>query len=141
MPVTRNRARVTPSVHDPVARSIEDVLDHHLQALEAGDLGGILQDYANESVIIASDGTVLRGPEQTASRLQALITEFGKPGASFSLDQRIIEGETAYITWSAETADNVYELGTDSFWIHDGKILAHSFAVKASPKQSGKRYG
>ncbi len=131
----RNQVEVAVGVRDPVAKSTEDVLDHHLQAFEAGDLSGILQDYTNDSVMITPDGTVLRGSVQMAPLFEAFIAEFSKPGASFRMGQRVIDGETAYITWSAETADNVYELGTDTFWIHDGKILAQTFAVKATPKR------
>ena len=36
---------------------------------------------------------------------QALIAEFGKPGAVFSMKQQSVEGEYAYILWTAETAD------------------------------------
>lgn len=129
-----NTARVAAGVRDPAAKSTEDVLDHHLQAFGAGDLSGILEDYTTDSVVIASDGAVLRGPAQVTPLLEAFIAEFGKPGASFSLDQKVVDGETAYITWSAETADNVYEMGTDTFWIHGGKILAQTFAVKANAK-------
>jgi ketosteroid isomerase-like protein len=132
--VSKNPVEVATRVRDSADRSIEDVLDHHLQAFGAGDLSGLLRDYSDESVIIAPDGSVLRGSEQAAPLFRALIAEFSKPGASFSLDQRVIDGETAYITWSAETADNVYELGTDTFWIHGGKILAQTLAVKADPK-------
>lgn len=128
-------AQRATSVRDPVARSTEDVLDHHLQAFGAGDLSGILQDYTNDSVIMTPDGAVLRGPEQATPLFEAFLAEFAKPGASFSLGQKVIDGETAYITWSAETADNVYELGTDTFWIHDGKILTQTFAVKTTPKR------
>jgi hypothetical protein len=63
-----------------------------------------------------------------------MIAEFGKPGATFSMNQESIEGEYAYIVWSAETADNVYEIGTDTFVVRDGKILAQSFAAKLTPK-------
>ena len=55
-------------------------------------------------------------------------------GAAFSMKQQFIEGEYAYILWTAETADNVYELGTDTFVVRDGKIVAQSFASKTTPK-------
>jgi hypothetical protein len=38
------------------------------------------------------------------------------------------------VLWTAETADNVYELGTDTLVVLDGKIVAQSFAAKISPK-------
>jgi hypothetical protein len=40
----------------------------------------------------------------------------------------------AYILWSAETADNVYELGSDTFVVRNGQIIAHSFALKIRAK-------
>jgi len=45
-----------------------------------------------------------------------------------------VEGDHAHILWTAETADIVYELGTDMFVVRDGKILAQSFASKITPK-------
>jgi len=65
---------------------------------------------------------------------EAMIAEFGKPGAAFNIKQQFVEGDYAYILWSAETADNQYELGTDTFVVRDGKILAQSFTGKITPK-------
>jgi len=48
--------------------------------------------------------------------------------------QQLVEGDYAYILWSAETPDNVYELGTDTFVVRDGKIMAQSFTGKITPK-------
>ena len=117
-----------------MAKSTEEVLDHHRQAFGAGDLTAILEDYTDESIVITPDGAVLRGPGQMAPFFKAFFAEFAKPGASFTLNHKVIEGETAYITWSAETADNVYQLGTDTFSIRDGKIVTQTVAVKAEPK-------
>lgn len=47
---------------------------------------------------------------------------------------KFVEGDYAYILWSAETADNVYELGTDTFTLQNGKIVAQSFTGKITPK-------
>jgi hypothetical protein len=77
---------------------------------------------------------VLRGPRNITPLFEAMIAEFAKPGARFDLQQQVIEGEVAYIRWVAETADNTYDLGTDTFVVRDGKILVHTFEVKATPK-------
>ena len=63
-----------------------------------------------------------------------MFVEFGKPGAAFSMQKQSIEGDYAYVLWTAETADNVYELGTDTLVVRDGKILAQSFAGKITRK-------
>ena len=84
--------------------------------------------------MIAPDGTVKKGPGEMRSVFTGMLAEFAKPGMTFSLTGRAIEGETAWITWTAETADNIYELGTDTFVVRDGKIQTQTFAVKAVPK-------
>jgi hypothetical protein len=48
---------------------------------------------------------------------------------------RSIEGDYAYIVWTAETADNSYEFATDTFVVRDGKIIAQSFAATINPKR------
>jgi len=90
----------------------KDVLDHHLKCFGTGDLKGILSDYAPDAVLFTPDGP-LRGADAIRPLFQAMIAEFGKPGAAFSMKQYFVEGDYAYILWTAETADNVYELGTD----------------------------
>jgi len=64
-----------------------------------------------------------------------MIAEFAKPGAAFNMKQQFVEGDYAYIVWTAETADNVYEIGTDTFVVRDSKIVAQSFTAKISPKK------
>jgi ketosteroid isomerase-like protein len=113
--------------------STKDVLDNHLKCFGKGDLKGILSDYAPGAVLFTSDGP-LRGADAIRPLFQAMIAEFGKPGATFSMKQQSIEGDYAYILWTAETADNVYEMATDTFVVRDGKIVAQSFTGKITPK-------
>lgn len=113
--------------------STKDVLDHHLKSFGEGDLTGILSDYAPEAVLFTRDGP-LKGAEAMRPLFQALIDEFAKPGARFILKRKSVEGDYAYILWAAETADNVYEVATDTFVVLDGKIMAQSFTGKIVPK-------
>lgn len=113
--------------------STKDVLNNHLKCFGEGDLKGILSDYAPGAVLFTSDGP-LRGADAIRPLFQTMIAEFGKPGATFSMKQQSIEGDYAYILWTAETADNVYEMGTDTFVVRDGKIVAQSFTGKITPK-------
>jgi hypothetical protein len=64
------------------------------------------------------------------------LAEFAKPGSSFTLKHQSVKGDYAYILWTAETADNSYELVTDTFVVKDGKIVTQSFAAKILPKSS-----
>jgi ketosteroid isomerase-like protein len=111
----------------------KDVVDRHLKCFGEGDLTGILSDYAPGAVLFTPDGP-LKGALAIRPLFQAMIAEFGKPGAAFSMKQYFVEGDYAYILWSADTADNVYEVGTDTFVVRDGKIVAQSFTGKITPK-------
>jgi ketosteroid isomerase-like protein len=113
--------------------STKDVIEHHLKCFDEGDLEGVLSDYARGAVLFTPDGP-LRGVDAIRPLFQAMFTEFAKPGAVFSMKQQFAEGDYAYILWTAETADNVYELGTDTFVVRDGKIVAQSFTGKITPK-------
>lgn len=113
--------------------STSDVLEHHIKCFGEGDLDGILSDYAPEAVLFTPDGT-LTGIDEIRPFFQAMLAEFGQPGTTFSMKIRSVVGEFSYVVWTAETADNVYEMGTDTQVVRDGKIVAQSFAGKTVPK-------
>jgi ketosteroid isomerase-like protein len=111
-----------------------DVLDRHLKCFAQLDVDGVLADYSPDAVLFVPDGP-LRGPHAMKPLFQALVSEFAKPGSSFTMRQRCIEGDHAYILWTAETADNSYEFATDTFVVRNGKIVAQSFAAQIKPKR------
>jgi ketosteroid isomerase-like protein len=114
-------------------RTTREVIDSHLGSFGARNLDGILSDYAQDAVLFTPQGP-LRGVDAIRPLFQAMLSEFGKPGATFSLKHLSVDGEHAYILWTAETADNVYELGTDTFVVRDGRIAVQSFAGKIQPR-------
>jgi ketosteroid isomerase-like protein len=115
--------------------STHEVLSNHLKCFGEGDLDGILSDYSPDSILFTPDGP-LKGPEAIRPLFVSMIEEFGKPGATFRMQQQFIDGDVAYIVWTAETADNVYELGTDTFVVRNGKIAAQTFTGKTTPRAS-----
>ena len=116
-------------------KSTQEILHNHLHSFGQGDLDGILSDYAPDAILFTQDGP-LKGRDAIRPLFVAMLAEFGKPGARFSLHQQSVEGDYAYIVWTAETADNIYELATDTFHIRGGKIAAQSFASNAVRKRS-----
>lgn len=111
-----------------------DIVNQHLKSFGECDLNGVLADYASEAVLFTPGGP-LRGPAAIEPFFRTLISEFSKPGASFSLRQKHSDGDYAYILWNAETAENTYEAATDTFVVRNGKIMAQSFAAKVTPKR------
>ena len=116
----------------PVATTME-VLKRHQQTFGASDLAGVMADYAPDAVMFTPGGPV-KGTEALTKTFQTLFAEWGKPGTKFELKQETVDGDHAFMAWSAETADNVYEAGADAFTVRGGKIVAHFFSAKITPK-------
>ena len=108
------------------------VLNRHLQAFGSRDLDGALADYADDARLFTPFGLVRR--EGLADFFKGVFAEFGKPGTTFDLKYQEVDGDIGFIVWSAETPDNSYEFGTDTFVIRDGKISSQTFAGKICPK-------
>ena len=119
--------------------STKEVLERHLKCFGDGDLAGLLSDYVPDTVVFrpngfGGSGGVAKGPTALRAVFSIVLAEFARPGTRFELRQQAIEGDYAYIVWEAETAQNVYELGSDTFIVKDGKIVAQSIAAKIVPK-------
>jgi SnoaL-like domain len=110
-----------------------EILAHHLECFGKLDLAGTMTDYADESRFF-SHGGVLHGLDSIRKFYGTLFEEFEKPGMSFDLLQQEVDDDTAYIVWKAETADNLFEIGTDTFIVKNGKIVTQTFAGKMSSK-------
>ena len=117
-----------------MALTTEEVLQRHVKCFFEGDLEGIVSDYSADAVFFTPNGP-LRGHDSIREFFRALIKEFGQPDTKFWLQLQSIDGDFAYALWSAETADNVYEMATDTHVVRDGKIVAQSFAGLIRPKR------
>lgn len=111
----------------------KEVLDNHLKCFGRRDLDGILSDYAPTAILFTPNGPLV-GVDAIRPLFEGLLAEFSKPGSSFELKHQSIKGDYAYILWTAETAENRYDMATDTFVIQNGKIVAQSFAAKILPK-------
>ena len=117
-----------------LASTTEEVLRRHVERFFEGDLEGIVSDYSADAVLFTPNGP-LKGHDPIRTFFRGLIQEFGQPGTTFSMQLQSIDGDVAYSLWSAETADNVYEMATDTHIVRDGKIVAQSFAGQIKPKR------
>ncbi len=113
--------------------STNEVLDRHLKSFAEYDLDGVVADYSSDAVFFIPSGP-LKGRDAIKRFFEPLISEFARPGSSFTMRQRCVDGDHAYILWTAETAENSYEFATDTFVVRNGKIIGQSFAAKIKPK-------
>jgi ketosteroid isomerase-like protein len=109
------------------------LLNNHLTCFGARDLNGVLADYTSDSVFFTADGPLI-GVKAIRPFFERLMAEFAHPGARFELTHQSVNGDHAYIVWNADTPDNRYELGTDTFVIKNGKIAIQSVAMKVTTK-------
>jgi ketosteroid isomerase-like protein len=109
-----------------------DVLDQHLKCFRENDLDGVVADYSSDAVLFLP-GKPLKGPDAIKPFFQAFFSEFAKPGASFSMGQQCVEGDYAYILWSAETTIRTKLPPTRSL-CRTGRSW-QSFTAKITPKR------
>jgi ketosteroid isomerase-like protein len=108
------------------------VLTHHLNSI--GDIAGTMADYTAESRFF-TPVALLRGSEAIWKFFVKMFEEFEKPRMSFEMLRQEVDGDTAFIVWRAEAADNIFEPGSDTFIVRKGKIATQTFAGKILPKR------
>jgi ketosteroid isomerase-like protein len=102
-----------------MTRTPEEVFAHHAQALGAGDLDGIVADYADDAVFITPAGTK-RGKNGIREAFTQLLADV--PNAAWELKTQIYEGDVFFLEWAAVSAATKVEDGIDTFVFHDGLI-------------------
>lgn len=104
------------------------VIEHHLAALEAGDLERTLSDYTDSSVIL-SGGVVYRGLDGLRPLFSGALETLFKPGAhTFSLTSLAVDGPYGIIEWTLDFEGGAITFGTDTFHVVDGKIAMQTGA-------------
>jgi len=114
--------------------STEQVFNRHLQAFGARDLDGLLADYAPNATMILVGGPTVHGPTELKPLFEGFMQEFGRPEVKFDVLGTVIEGEIAALTWTAETPEKIYDFGSETFVIRDGKIVSQVTAMKSRPR-------
>jgi uncharacterized protein (TIGR02246 family) len=102
-----------------MTRTPEEVLQHHAQALGAGDLDEIVADYADDAVFITPAG-VRRGRDGIRAAFTQLLADV--PNAAWELKTQIYEDDVLFLEWAADAAMTLVEDGIDTFVFRDGLI-------------------
>jgi uncharacterized protein (TIGR02246 family) len=102
-----------------MTRTPEEVFAHHAQALGAGDLDGIVADYADDAVFITPAG-VKRGKAGIREAFTQLLADV--PNAAWELKTQIYSGDVLFLEWAAVSSATKVEDGIDTFIFRDGLI-------------------
>src|SRR3954451_10261221 len=106
-----------------MSRSPQDVFQHHAEVLIAGDLEGIVEDYADDAVFISPAG-VLRGKDGIRQAFTKLLEDV--PSADWQGPTQVFEGDVLFIEWSARAEKTFVEDGIDTFVFRDGEIVVQT---------------
>jgi ketosteroid isomerase-like protein len=102
-----------------MSRTPEEVFQHHVQALGAGDLGEIVADYSDDAVFITPAG-VRYGKDGIRAAFTQLLADV--PNADWTLPTQIYEGDVLFLEWTADAEKTRVEDGIDTFIFRDGLI-------------------
>ena len=109
-------------------KTANEVFDHHLAAFGAGDVDEILRDYTEDTVMIYGARS-WRGLAEARAFFAMWLDELLPPGCRFDLIDRQVTDDLVYITWTAESDAYVFDFGTDTFLVQDGKVARQTVAT------------
>jgi ketosteroid isomerase-like protein len=102
-----------------MARTPEEIFQHHAQALGAGDLDDIVADYSDDAVFISPAG-VKRGQDGVREAFTQLLADV--PNAAWDLKTLIFDGDALFLEWAADAGATRVDDGIDTFIFRDGQI-------------------
>jgi hypothetical protein len=116
-------------------RSAEEVLANHLRLREEKAAAeDVCRDYAEDAMLLSGRG-VFRGREGVRRSAGMLKREL--PGATYEYRTRLVEGEVAFLEWTAHPDGARVEDGADSFLVRDGLIVAQTIHYTVDRSTSG----
>jgi uncharacterized protein (TIGR02246 family) len=113
-----------------MARTPQEVFQHHAEALGAGDLDEIVADYTDDAVFITPAG-VKRGKDGVREAFTQLLADV--PNADWDLQTLIYEDDVLFLEWAATAATTKVEDGIDTFIFRDGLIRLQTVRYTVLP--------
>jgi len=117
-----------------MARTPQEVFDRHRQALETGNFELLMEDYADDAVVLTLDGAHVGKEAIGRDFFGRLMTQF--PDVKMTFEKTAVEGDLVLIQWSAEASTMSCPLGTAVFLIRDGKIQRQGEWFQMLPKKA-----
>lgn len=114
-------------------RITQQVVDHHLEAFIGNDLEEVMADYTEESVLITPDRTY-RGLDEIRENFVNAYMALPKDSTAVTVLKNMAVKDVGYIIWEADAPKFDFKNCSDSFIVHDGKIIRQTFMGVVTPK-------
>jgi ketosteroid isomerase-like protein len=107
-------------------KATQTTVDNHLRAFFRRSIDGVLEDYADDAVLV-----IPTGPLYGVAAIRGFFTAFIEtmPAGfldAFKMRRQDFVGELGYILWDAEPW---VHFATDTFVVREGKIVEQTFAA------------
>lgn len=109
---------------DLAARSARDVFDDHLRLAQDRDFDADIARNISPTCVFLTGRGAFRGHDGVR-RLATMLQE-KLPSGRWDYRLRLVEGNTAYLEWSADSGEAYVDDGADSFVIVDGLIVTQT---------------
>ena len=105
-------------------RPAQEVFEDHLREGREGTVeSDFARNYSEDLVVLTSQG-VYRGRKGLMYLADLLRKEL--PEAQFEYRTSLVEGDVAFLEWTARADGAMVDDGADSFVIRDGRIVAQT---------------
>lgn len=117
-----------------MARTLQEILDHHNNAVFANDPEAMKQDYTEDAILISLEG-VFKGPDEIAKALQKLVADmpnlrpYDNPKSGMT-----IEGDTMLLRWALDSDAGTIKDAFDTIVCKNGKIWRQTTNYEIVPK-------
>lgn len=116
------------ALSDEATATPEQIVMHHMSASAAGDVDGIISDYADNAVVIDPSGRTF-GKAAIRKVFTTMFTSAAGSRSATELKQKFFAGNIGYITWVQNEGKPGEVRGSDTFIIRNGKIAVQTVAV------------
>ena len=113
--------------------TVNQVLDRHQQALETHNFELLMEDYADEAILLTIDGDACVGKEAIGRDFFGrMLTQF--PDFKISVEKLVMEGDLVLLQWSGDASAASIHSATAVLIVRDGKIQRQAESFQVLPK-------
>ncbi|WP_280399697.1 nuclear transport factor 2 family protein [Nocardia carnea] len=116
-----------------MTRTAEEIIDHHVAALAAGNVDAVVADYAEDARFVTTDG-VVAGRASLAKTIAGIVEQF--PGFTVTIVNLVVDDDIVLLEWTADTQGHVLTDGVDTFLIRDDRIQLQTARFTVHAKES-----